>query len=99
MRFPIATLAFLLSASIMHAQQPSKPARPTAPQTAPAAAEDTRSRQDLQRMKSLVEQMQRNLANVSSSQDPLKHQFELEIEMWQLEITRMERGLNAPSNQ
>ena len=46
-------------------------------------------------MRSLVQQMQTNLAYVTSIQGPLKHQFELEIEMWQLEIARMERHLNS----
>ena len=44
-------------------------------------------------MKSLVQQMQTNLAFVTSIQGPLKHQFELEIEIWQLEIERLERRL------
>jgi len=46
-------------------------------------------------MRSLIYQMQRNLASVSTAQDPLKHQFELEIEMWQLQIASMERRLGT----
>ena len=63
------------------------------PTSASLTAEDSQTRQDLQRMKALVQQMQTNLAFVTSIQGPLKHQFELEIEMWQLEIARMERRL------
>jgi hypothetical protein len=50
---------------------------------------------DLQRMHVLVQQMQLNLAAVTSSQDPLKHQFELEIEMWQILQNQMERRVRA----
>ena len=56
--------------------------------------QDQALRDDLAKMKSLVQQMQTNLAFVTSTQGPLKHQFELEIEMWQLEIARMERRLS-----
>ena len=54
-------------------------------------------RADIERMKSLVQQMQTNLAYVTTIQGPLKHQFELEIEMWQLEITRLERQVGSSS--
>jgi predicted RNase H-like nuclease (RuvC/YqgF family) len=48
---------------------------------------------DLERMRNMVEQMQTNIAFISSPQTPMKHQFELEIEMWQLVIDRMERKI------
>lgn len=58
------------------------------------AAEDVQAlRQDIARMKALVQQMQSNLAFVDTSQSPLKHQFQLEIDMWQMLITEMERRL------
>jgi hypothetical protein len=50
-------------------------------------------REDITRMKALVQQMQSNLAFVDTTQSPLKHQFQLEIEMWQTLITEMERRL------
>ena len=97
----IVVIALLwIAASLVNAQQPSKPTHQAPTQQAPAAnpgvsAEDAQTvRDDLQRMKSLVQQMQTNLAYVTSIQGPLKHQFELEIEMWQLEIARMERHLD-----
>jgi len=46
-------------------------------------------------MRAVVQQMQTNLAFVTTIQGPLKHQFELEIEMWQLQIASMERRLGA----
>jgi|SRR6185312_10007578 len=54
-------------------------------------------RQDVARMKVLVQQMQSNLAFVDTTQSPLKHQFQLEIDMWQTLITEMERRLAEPA--
>jgi hypothetical protein len=51
-------------------------------------------RQDVARMKALVQQMQTNLAFVDTTQSPLKHQFQLEIDMWQTLITEMDRRLD-----
>ena len=51
-------------------------------------------REDITRMKALVQQMQTNLAFVDTTQSPLKHQFQLEIEMWQTMITEMDRRLD-----
>jgi hypothetical protein len=57
-----------------------------------ASADDAQSLQnDIKRMRVLVQQMQNNLAFVDNSQSPLKHQFELEIEMWKVVISDMER--------
>jgi hypothetical protein len=50
-------------------------------------------RADVQRLKVLVNQMRTNLAFVQSSQTPLKHQFELEADAWQVIVEQMERRL------
>jgi len=50
-------------------------------------------RDDLAKMKSLVQQMEQNLAFVDTTQSPLKHQFQLEIDMWKTTINQMERRL------
>jgi hypothetical protein len=42
-------------------------------------------------MRALVAQMQSNLAFVDSTQSPLKHQFQLDIDMWNTLINQMER--------
>src|SRR3954468_18085790 len=84
------------------AQQPSKSREvvPTHSERGAVSAEDAQAlRADLQRMKALVQQMQTNLAFVTNTQGPLKHQFELEIEMWQLEIATMERRLGPGSSE
>jgi hypothetical protein len=69
----------------------SKPAQSA---KASISDEDVRAlRADLVRMKSLVHQMEVNLAFVSPTETPLKHQFELEIDMWKTVIQHMERRL------
>jgi hypothetical protein len=71
------------------AQKSSADSRVTAARTDDLQA----LREDITRMKALVQQMQSNLAFVDTTQSPLKHQFQLEIEMWQTLITEMERRL------
>ncbi len=46
---------------------------------------------DIARMQSLVRQMEMNLAFVQTTQTPLKHQFELEIDTWRVVLNGMER--------
>jgi hypothetical protein len=48
-------------------------------------------RDDIKRMRALVGQMETNLAFVDSTQTPLKHQFQLDIDMWNILINQMER--------
>lgn len=60
--------------------------------------EDARAlRDELARMKSLVQQMEVNLAFATPSETPLKHQFQLEIDMWKTVIAEMERRV-PPAN-
>jgi hypothetical protein len=46
---------------------------------------------DLAQMRSLIQQMQMNLAAATSSESPLKHQFQLDIDMWQLMLGHLEK--------
>jgi hypothetical protein len=48
---------------------------------------------DVQRLKVLLNQMRTNLAFVETTQTPLKHQFALEVDAWQVVIEQMERRL------
>jgi hypothetical protein len=77
-----------------HAKPQSSPASVQQPST-PASPDIQALRQDIARMKALVQQMQTNLAFVDTTQSALKHQFQLEIDMWQTLITEMERRLSA----
>lgn len=52
---------------------------------------------DLQRMRVLLNQMRMNLGFVQNTTTPLKHQFELEVDMWEIVINRMERRLERMS--
>lgn len=52
-------------------------------------------RQDLRRMRSLLDQMRNNMASLPPGPTPLKHQFELEIDMWQALIDHMEHTVQA----
>lgn len=56
------------------------------------ASDDARSQQDdIRKMRAIVRQMETNLAFVDTTQSPLKHQFQLDIDMWNLLINQMER--------
>ena len=48
-------------------------------------------REDIKKMRALVRQMEANLAFVDTTQSPLKHQFQLEIDLWKTVIDQMER--------
>jgi TolA-binding protein len=48
-------------------------------------------RDDIKKMRALVRQMETNLAFVDTTQSPLKHQFQLDIDMWNILIGQMER--------
>ena len=50
-------------------------------------------RADISRLKALLTQMRTNLAFVQTSQTPLKHQFELEADAWQVIVEQMDRRL------
>jgi hypothetical protein len=57
-----------------------------------SASDEARALQgDIKRMRALVQQMQQNLAFVDTTQSPLKHQFQLEIDAWNTLIDQMER--------
>ena len=61
-------------------------------QLANTRANDTQAlRDDVRKMRALVRQMETNLAFVDSAQSPLKHQFQLDIDMWNVLIDQMER--------
>jgi hypothetical protein len=63
----------------------------------PAASVDQQEVQaltnDIARARSLLHQMENNLAFVQTTTTPLKHQFELELDMWRIVLDGMERRL------
>jgi len=58
-------------------------------------AEHLELEKDLEKMRTLIGQMQYNLAAAATGETPLKRQFQLDIEMWQLLLQRMERRLES----
>jgi hypothetical protein len=48
---------------------------------------------DLAKMRVLVTQLQNNLGLTTNTTTPLYHQFELEINMWQILMAQMERRI------
>ncbi len=74
--------------------QRAKTEAPAAEAASAAQAQEMEAmRGDLERMRSLLTQMQNNLAFVQNTVTPLKHQFELNNEMWQMLLNDMERRL------
>jgi hypothetical protein len=99
MRIITAVILFIASLSIPFAGQEKAPQQKTPPAATRASAEDVQAlREDLARMNELVRQMESNLAFVDTTQSPLKHQFQLEIDMWRTVIAGMERRLAAMSH-
>ena len=95
----IISCVLCLSFGIVEAQQDAAKAAAEPRAGATVASQTTQGdlealRSDLQRMKVLVQQMESNLAFVDTTQSPLKHQFQLEIDMWKAVIQQMERRLD-----
>ena len=104
MRNIVAPIVFIACLSIAFAVQ-EKPSRQQnqpefAQSPAPRAStgEIKALREELERMKELERQMESNLAFVDTTQSPLKHQFQLEIDMWRTMIASMERRLSTMSH-
>ena len=85
----VATICLFL----MHDAPAQSAANGAATPSAQASSEVAELRADVQHLKVLITQMRTNLAFVQSSQTPLKHQFELEADAWQLVLDQMERRL------
>jgi len=64
-------------------------------QTAKPDSDLQAMKSDVQRMRVILNQMRTNLAFVATTQSPLKHQFELETDMWQVMLDQMDRKIAA----
>ena len=91
----IVLLISVLMLCIGTIAQTSKPVaeQPAASESRADQSDLAAMKQDLQRMRALLSQMQTNLAFVSTTTQPLRHQFELENEMWLTLINQMERRI------
>jgi len=96
----LAVVGFLIviraNAQTGETANPHNAAQRAVHETAPAQPESgdvEQLRADLERLKILLNQMRTNLAFVQTTQTPLKHQFELETDAWQVIVEQMERRL------
>lgn len=110
MRIVAAILLLTLAAQAQTTTRP-KPARPAGPAVAtpaaPPAAGDAdpqareqriqAARRDIEHMRNLLEQMDRNRAFAAPGETPLNHEFELNIELWRTLLDHLEQDLAAPS--
>src|SRR5574337_757824 len=93
----ILVFSFLIWTAEARAQQVSPPglssgkAEAGRAQTIPSSDDAEQLRADVQQLRTILNQMRGNLAFVQTTQSPLKHQFELEVDAWQVIVTQMER--------
>jgi TolA-binding protein len=93
----VIVLALSSSIGLAQSSQPASPPKTSVPAT--QTTDERRetdsvqqaNRQDLQKMRAILNQMRTNLAFVGSTTTPLNHQFQLEIDMWQALLDQMER--------
>jgi hypothetical protein len=97
MTFRAAILFFAFCFAVTGLRAQNAPSAPSPAVTSPSlgmSEQQTEAlRADIARMKNLVQQMEINLAFVDTTQSPLKHQFQLEIDMWKIMIIHMEKQL------
>ncbi len=78
-----------------HTVSPQKPEAVPAPAPSADQQEVEALRTDLAHMRTLLNQMRTNLAFVQTTDTPLKHQFDLNNDMWQTLLSDMERRLQS----
>ena len=91
----VAVLLLIVSANAQSAETArSHNATQAAVHETPSAQAESgdveQMRAGLERLKVLLNQMRTNLAFVQTTQTPLKHQFELETDAWQVIVEQME---------
>ncbi len=80
-------------------RRPNPESSPVSPASAVDQQEAEALRGDIKRMRVLLNQMQTNLAFVQTSDTPLKHEFDLNNEMWQIVMNDMDRRLQKLDRQ
>jgi hypothetical protein len=97
--FLIFTLLLFLASNVWTqkndmAQSVPRASKPSSDASLSCADDDRQQlSSDLQQLKVLVNQMRTNLGFVQLAPTPLKHQFELEADAWQVIIKQMEQRL------
>lgn len=94
--FILTVVLFCTTVISVAADKPPQDANALATTHEQSGTVDTKAvKTDLERMRALLGQMQRNVAFVTPGDTPLKHQLQLEIDMWQLLLNDMEKRSNA----
>ena len=92
----VLSCSFVLLATTKSGPGSAESAAPAAAQQSSISSEQAQSMKDeLAKMRSLLQQMETNLSFVDTTQSPLKHQFQLEIDMWRMMIQRMDKQLQG----
>jgi TolA-binding protein len=95
MLFACIIFVLLLTASESSSQTGASGTPAQAASSASGPTDDLAAmKADLAKMRVLVTQMQNNLGVTTTSTTPLYHQFDLQIQMWQLLIAQMERRID-----
>jgi TolA-binding protein len=95
MLFACIIFVLLLATSKSTAQVTASGTHPQTASPASGSTDDLAAmKADLAKMRVLVTQMQNNLGVTTTSTTPLYHQFDLQIQMWQLLIAQMERRID-----
>ena len=76
---------------------------PQAPAIAPESGESVKARQaraqqmlaDIAKMRNILDQMDRNKAFAAPGETPLKHQFDLEIDLWRTLLDDLQAQANS----
>lgn len=98
--FILIVVLFCTTVISVAADKPPQDANPPATTHEQSSRVDSKAvKTDLERMRALLGQMQRNVAFVTPGDTPLKHQLQLEIDMWQLLLNDMEKRSNAQLSQ
>lgn len=87
--------AIILLANIWCVAQEGRPESSPQPTSSQARRDDAALKEDIQRMRAILNQMQSNLAFVGNTTTPLNHQFQLEIDMWRALLDHMERSVES----
>jgi len=86
-----ARTCILLLATVV-AMATAKPQQTESPQS-PPDANLAAMQADARKMHAILDQMRENISFVGSTTTPVNHMFQLEIDMWQLQLDQIDRRL------
>lgn len=94
MRRLIALSCILLGMTITcNAAEPNLQTKEPGIRVDPKSQELKAMQADVLRMRAILNQMRNNLGFVANTTTPVHHQFELEIDMWQVLLDQMDRRI------